>query len=314
MIYIVAEMSSNHNGSLDTALEICKAAKESGADALKLQTYTPAGMTMDKDIFGLYSKSYTRQKWHEEIFNYCKELDLTCFSTPFEKKDVDLLEELDVPMYKVASFEIVDIPLIEYIAQTGKPIILSTGMATTAEIEEAMRAASNCEITLLKCTSSYPAKASQANLLTIPDMKRKYNVPVGISDHTLGIGVSIAAVALGATMVEKHFCVEKMFKKGFDAEFSLLPEEFALMAKECRTVEPVAGKVQYGTTEGELTKLRRSLWVVKDVKKGFLVRDEHIKSLRLNDGIPPKYISAVLGKKAKRNLKRGEPLKWDCIT
>ncbi len=311
MIYFVAEMSANHNGSLDTALEICKAAKESGANAVKLQTYTPSGMTMDKELYNLYTHAYTRQKWHKEIFDYCKEIGLTCFSTPCEKKDVDLLEDLNTPIYKVSSFEIVDIPLIEYIAQTGKPIIISTGMATTLEIEDAIRAVGNCDITLLKCTSAYPSRPEDANLLTIPDMKRRYHLPVGISDHTVGIGVPIAAVALGAEVVEKHFTIEK---KGIDSEFSLLPEEFALMVQECKKVEKAAGKVQYGATDDEWVKYRRSLWVIKDIKAGLIFRDEHIRSLRPNMGISPKHLPAIIGKRAKKDLKKGDPLKWDCIT
>ena len=310
MVYFVAEMSANHNGSLETALEICKAAKESGADAVKLQTYTPSGMSMDKELYNLYTHAYTRQKWHKEIFDYCKEIGITCFSTPFEKKDVDLLEGLGCPIYKVASFEIVDIPLIQYIAKTGKPIILSTGMATTMEIEDAMRAG-NCNVTLLKCTSAYPARPEDANLLTIPDMIRRYHLPVGISDHTIGIGVPVAAVTLGATVVEKHFTIEK---KGIDSEFSLLPDEFALMVQECKRVENAPGNVQYGATSNEWTKYRRSLWVVKDIEKGLRFRDEHIRSLRPNMGISPKYLSAIIGKKAKKHLKKGDPLKWDCIT
>ncbi len=310
-MFIVAEMSSNHQGSLETALKICEVAKKAGADAVKLQTYTPEGMSLNPELRKAYKKAMTPREWHPQIFDKCKELGLVCFSAPFTPDDVDFLETLGCPMYKVASFEIVDIPLIEHIARKKKPIMISTGMATNTEIIEALRAAGNCPVTLLKCTSAYPAEARDANLLTIPDLKHKYGyVKVGISDHTPGIGVSIAAVALGAEVVEKHFTLEK---KGPDAAVSLSPHEFVLLVRECRNAAAALGGVKYGGTPGELKNYRRSLWITKDIQAGEPFTQDNVKSLRPAGGIEPKHMEGVLGKISKRPCKRGEPLIWDCL-
>ena len=308
---IAAELSANHNGKLDTALKTATAAKEAGADALKIQTYTAEGITMDRELTKLYKKAYTPREWHQEIFNHCRELGLLCFSSPFSIDDVDFLETLGCPIYKVASFEIVDIPLIEYIASKRKPMIISTGMATEVEITDALRAAQSCDVTLLKCTSAYPADPKEANLLTMADYRDKWkHVKVGISDHTPGIGVSIAAVALGAEMVEKHFTIEK---KGIDAEVSLLPDEFKLLVTECRRAGDALGKIHYGATSSELKSYRRSLWVTKNIAAGEQFTPEHVKSLRPAGGIAPKHLSNIIGKIAKRACAKGEPLTWDSL-
>ena len=287
-MFIIAEISSNHHGKKETALKLCEAARDAGADAVKLQTFTPEGITLDKELRKAYRKAVTPRSWHEEIFAYCHKLGLTCFSTPANTDDVDFLESLSCPIYKIASFEIIDIPLIEYIARTGKPVIMSTGMATEIEINEALRAAQRCSVTLLKCTSAYPAEAAEANLLTLVDLKQKYkHIRVGISDHAPGIGVSVAAVALGAEVVEKHFTLEK---KGPDAGVSLLPEEFKRLSQECRRAEAAIGHVHYGPTSGELQSYRRSLWAAENIAAGEHFTTENIKSLRPFGALPPKHL------------------------
>jgi len=307
----VAEMSANHQGSKETALKICNAAERAGASAIKLQTYTPENMSLDPELRKLYKKAMTPREWHKDIFEHCKKIGILCFSTPFTIDDVDFLETLDCPMYKVASFELVDIPLIQHIASKGKPIIMSIGMATELEIIDALRAAGNCPVTLLKCTSAYPAEAKQANLATLADLKNKFKyIKVGISDHTPGIGVSVAAVALGAEVVEKHFTLEK---KGVDAAVSLSPYEFSALVTECKRAKDAIGKVAYGSTQGELKDYRRSLWAIKEIKAGEQFTSDNVQSLRPAGGVESKHFPGVLGKKAKRDINKGEPLRWDCF-
>ena len=307
-MYVVAEMSANHNGKLETALEIVEKAAEAGADAVKLQTYTPDGMSLDPDLQKLYRKGALPRKWHRPIFERARELGITCFSAPFTIDDVDFLESLDCPMYKVASFEITDIPLVEYIASKRQPMIISAGMATVQEINLALRAAQDVPVTLLKCTSAYPATPREANILTIPDMAKKYpHVTIGISDHTPGIGVAVAAVGLGAQVVEKHFTVER---KGLDKDVSLMPTQFAQLVEECHRAEDARGKVYYGVSPGEWTQYRRSLWVVKDIAQGETLTHGNIRSLRPVGGLDPAALPVALGKVATRDLARGEPLTW----
>jgi pseudaminic acid synthase len=310
VLTIVAELSANHNGKIETALKACEAAKQAGADALKIQSYTPEGITLDRELTKLYKKGMTPRAWQERIFAKCAEIGLLCFSSPFSYDDADWLEPF-TPFYKVASFELTDLPFIRYLASKGKPLILSTGMATLTEITEALRAAGNCDVTLLKCTSAYPAEAQHANLATLADLRHKFkHVKLGISDHTPGIGVSVAAVALGAEMVEKHFTVEP---KGIDAAVSLMPEEFKLLVAECRRAYESIGRVHYGATEGELLQYRRSLWAVKHIPAGERFTAENVKSLRPAGGLEPKHLPNIIGKVAKCDVKKGEPLTWDCL-
>ncbi|MBZ4642915.1 MAG: N-acetylneuraminate synthase [Deferribacteraceae bacterium] len=333
-VFIIAELSANHNHDLSIAKETIYAMKESGADAVKLQTYTPDTMTIDCDneyfqikqgtlwdgltLYELYKQAYTPWEWHFELKELAEKLGLTFFSTPFDKTSVDFLEELNVPIYKVASFEITDLPLIEYIASKGKPIIISTGIATIEDIDLAVETCrkNGCEdITLLKCTSAYPAPLEEANLLTIPDMKSRFGVKVGLSDHTLGISAPIAAVSLGAQVIEKHFILDKKLG-GPDSAFSLEPKKFAEMVKSIREVEKALGKVTYEISE-KVEKSRifaRSLFVVKDIKAGDFLTNDNIRSIRPGYGLHPKYLKSVLGKKAKYDLAKGTPLKLEFIT
>lgn len=331
---IVAEMSGNHNQSLERALAIVDAAAKAGVDGLKLQTYTADTMTIDCDsedffisnpqslwrgqtYYKLYSKAYTPWEWQERIFDRCRELGLLCFSTPFDASAVDFLETLNAPCYKIASFENIDLPLIRKIARTGKPIIASTGMATVAELDDLVRAVreNGCtDLTLLKCTSSYPATPEGTNLLTIPHMRELFNCKVGLSDHTLGVGVAVASVALGATMIEKHFTLLRA-DGGVDSAFSMEPEEMAQLVRECHSAWQAMGDINYGVSEQEKKSLksRRSLYIVENMQKGDVITEKNMRSIRPGLGLSPKYYDIVLGKKVNQDVKRGTRLAWDMI-
>lgn len=323
--FIIAEMSANHNQHKDIALETIKAAKKAGADAIKIQTYTSETMTLDCDkpdfilgkglwegdtYFQLYRKAYTPWEWHEEIFHMAMEEGITCFSTPFDKTAVDFLEELGNPIYKIASFEITDIPLIKYIAQKNKPIILSTGVATEEDIVLALdtiRGEGNNDITLLKCTSAYPAPLEDANLITIPDMKQRFGVKVGLSDHSEGSVVPMTAVALGAAVVEKHFIINRSIG-GPDSAFSMEADEFAQMVQSVRDVEKTLGKVYYPTDPWSIKgrEHSRSLYVAENMKAGDVITEKNVRSVRPGFGLHPKYLPELIGKKVNRDLEKGE--------
>jgi pseudaminic acid synthase len=323
-LFIIAELSANHNGSIETAIETIRAAKRAGADAIKLQTYTADTMTIDCDkddfiikgtiwegqnLYKLYQQAYTPWEWHKELFRVAKEEGLECFSSPFDKSAVDFLEELEVPAYKIASFEITDIPLIEYVASKGKPVILSTGIATLEDIELALDAChrmGNQNIGLLKCTSSYPAPVEEANMAMIPDFKERFNVIPGLSDHTLGSTVPIVATTLGARIVEKHFILDRSIG-GPDASFSMNEEEFTEMVKAVREAEKAVGQVTNKPTEKQIKgrAFSRSLYVVKDIKKGDVITEENVKSIRPGFGLHPKYLKDVIGLKSKFDLEKG---------
>ncbi len=328
--YIIAEMSANHNGSLQNALDIIKYAKEIGANAVKLQTYTADTLTLNSDkedfiikggtlwdgktLYELYQEAYTPWEWHEELFNYAKEIGIDIFSTPFDKSSVDFLEQFDPPVYKIASFEITDYELIRYTASKGKPMIISTGIATIQEIQDAVdicRGEGNNDIILLKCTSAYPAPLEDANLKTIPNMAETFDVTVGFSDHTLGITAPIVAVTLGAKVIEKHFILDKSIG-GPDADFSLDKEEFAQMVKTVRDTEKLIGKVDYAMTEkkSKSRQFARSLYIAKDVRNGELFTEENIRSVRPGYGLHPKYLYKIIGNKAMRNYKKGEAVDY----
>jgi len=332
--FIIAEMSGNHNQSLDRALEIVEAAAKSGAHGLKLQTYTPDTMTLDlnegeffisddkslwkgQSLYSLYQKAYTPWEWHKPIFKRARELGLIAFSTAFDETAVDFLETLDVPCYKIASFENTDLPLIQKIAATGKPIIMSTGMATVAELDESVRAAreAGCkDLVLLKCTSTYPASPENSNLLTIPHMRELFNCDVGLSDHTMGIGVAVAAVALGATVIEKHFTLSRK-DGGVDSAFSLEPHEMKALVEETKRAWQAMGKINYGPTKAEKKSIRfrRSLYVTQDLQAGDVLTKENVRSIRPGHGLSPKYLDMVLGKSVTKDVKRGTPLKWELL-
>ena len=330
--FIIAEMSGNHNHSLERALEIVDAAADAGVDALKIQTYTADTITIDKSdgeffiadskslwkgesLYSLYEKAYTPWEWHKPIFDRCKEKGIIGFSTPFDFTAVDFLEDLDVPFYKIASFENVDIPLIHKIAKTGKPIIASTGMASLAELSELVETAkaNGCnDLTLLKCTSSYPATPAGSNLATIPHMKALFDCTVGLSDHTLGIGAAVASIAFGAMVIEKHFTLSRA-EGGVDAAFSLEPHEMKQLVKEVNAAYEAIGTVHYGLTSQESTKFRRSLYIVEDMKAGDVITEKNMRSIRPGLGLPPKYYDILLGKKVKCDVKRGTALTWDTI-
>jgi pseudaminic acid synthase len=333
-VFIIAELSANHNGSIETALETVKAAKRAGADAIKLQTYTAETMTIDckndvfmikqdtawdgEYLFDLYKRAYTPWEWHQEIYNLAKEEGLICFSSPFDNSAVDLLEELDSPIYKIASFEITDIPLIEYSASKGKPMIISIGIAEIEDIElaiETCKKAGNNDITILKCTSAYPADPIDANLLTIPDIKSRFGVKAGLSDHTMGIEGPVVATVLGATVIEKHFILDKSIG-GPDAHFSLDEKEFTEMVKAVRTAEKMIGKADYEMTEKKKKsrQFSRSLFVVKDVKAGEVITKENVRSIRPGYGLHPKYYSEIIGKNFKKDIERGTPISFELIT
>lgn len=323
--FIIAEMSANHNQHKETAIETIKAAKKAGADAIKIQTYTSETMTIDcrkpdfilgkglwegDSYFQLYRKAYTPWEWHEEIFHVAKEEGLICFSTPFDKTAVDFLEELGNPIYKIASFEITDIPLIEYAAKKGKPMVISTGIATPNDIQLALDACKRegCEdVTLLHCVSAYPAPMELVNLNTMMDMAKRYGVRVGLSDHTMGSDVAIAAVALGATMVEKHFILDRNIG-GPDSVFSMQKDEFAAMVQSIRNVEKALGTVAYKLDSSAIKgrEFSRSLYIAEDMKAGDVITEQNVRSVRPGYGLHPKYLPEILGKRVNRDLEKGE--------
>lgn len=331
--YIIAEMSGNHNGSKEKAFEIMRAAKEAGADCIKIQTYTPDTLTIDCDneyfqvssgtwegenLYSLYGKAFTPWEWQKDLKEEADRLGLDFLSTPFDTTSVDFLEEMGLEYYKIASFELVDIPLIKYIAKKGKPIILSTGMSNVEEIEDALTCIKeqgmDNQVVLLKCSSSYPAISDDMNLATISDMGKRFGVPIGLSDHTLGDLSAIASVAMGARVVEKHFCMARS-EGGPDASFSMEPAEFKEMVEHIRQVEKAMGQVSYGVTKTEESSMcfRRSLFVVQDVKAGETFTAENVRSIRPGYGIKPKHYEEVLGKTATKDIKRGTPLQFDMI-
>jgi len=333
-VFFVAEMSGNHNQSLEKALEIVDAAARAGASALKIQTYTSDTMTLDveegeffihdetslwkgQSLHELYKKAYTPWEWHKPILERCRQRGVIGFSTPFDETAVDYLESLDVPLYKISSFENVDIPLIQKVASTKKPLMISTGMATIEELDEAVAAArgAGChDLVLLKCVSAYPSPAEDANLLTMQDLKRRYGCLVGLSDHSLGVGVSIAAATLGADVIERHLTIRRC-DGGVDAAFSLEPEELKLLVEEAQKAKQALGRVSYGLVESEKqsVKFRRSIYVAQDIKKNALLTKENIRVIRPGLGLAPKYFSAILKKKAACDLKKGTPLHWDDV-
>ena len=322
-VFIIAELSANHNRSLQIAKDTVYAAKNAGADAVKLQTYTPEWMTIkcdkkefkagdlwkDEYLFDLYKKAMTPLEWHKELFSYARSLDLEVFSSPFSKEAVDFLEQFNPPAYKIASFEITDYELIDYTAGKGRPIIVSTGIAEFEDIQNAVDTAKkhNIDIALLKCTSAYPAPRNEINLKTIKALEEVFNVTVGFSDHTLGISAPIAAVSLGARIIEKHFILDKNIDSP-DKEFSLTPKDFKEMVKAVREVEEMIGEVSFKPKKGR--NFARSLYVVKDIKKGEKFTKENIKAIRPGLGLHPKYLPQILGKKACRDFERGEALEW----
>ena len=332
--FIIAEMSGNHNQSLERALAIVDAAAAAGVDAIKIQTYTADTMTLDIDtgeffiadqnslwkgesLYRLYEKAHTPWEWHKPIFDRCKELGIVGFSTPFDDTSVDFLEELGVPCYKIASFENIDLPLIRKAARTGKPIIASTGMTTVSELSDLVQTArdNGCtDLTLLKCTSSYPSSPEGTNLRTIPHMRELFGCDVGLSDHTLGIGVAVASVALGATVIEKHFTLSRA-DGGVDAAFSLEPDEMAQLVCECRAAALAMGEVRYEMAEQEKKSLqfRRSLYIVEDMRAGDVLTEKNLRRIRPGHGVSPKHYDALLGKKVRCDVKRGTPMSWELL-
>jgi pseudaminic acid synthase len=328
--FIIAELSANHNGSLETAIETIRAAKRAGANCIKLQTYTADTMTIDcdkvdfvikgtiwegKNLYKLYQEAYTPWQWHEELFKVAKEEGLICFSSPFDKTAVDFLETLNVPAYKIASFEITDIPLIEYTASKGKPIILSTGIAEEADIElalDACRRMGNNDIALLKCTSNYPAPINEANMCMVKDLAERFNVISGLSDHTMGATVPIVATVFGAKIIEKHFILDRSIG-GPDASFSMNEEEFTAMVKAVREAESAIGAVDYTLTEKQAKgkDFSRSLYVVEDMKAGDVITEKNVHSIRPGFGLHPKYYNGILGKKVNINIEKGTALNFN---
>ncbi len=333
--FIVAEMSGNHNHSLERALEIVEAAAKAGVNAVKIQTYTAETMTLNinqgefyinnpdslwhgNSLYQLYQLAYTPWEWHKPIFDKCQELGIIGFSTPFDATAVDFLESLEVPCYKIASFENIDLPLIRKVARTGKPMIISTGMATVAELDETVRTAreAGCQdLILLKCTSTYPATPENSNLLTIPHLRDLFNVEVGLSDHTMGIGVAVASVALGATFIEKHFTLRRA-DGGVDSAFSMEVEEMQQLVIESKRAWQAMGNIQYGATEAEKESVnfRRSLYISQDMKAGDILTPKNLKIVRPGLGLPPKYYDILLGKSVKQDVKTGTPINWDLVT
>lgn len=333
--FIIAEMSGNHNQSLERALEIVEAAAEAGAHALKIQTYTADTMTLNienpdffiddreslwagENLYKLYQQAYTPWEWHEIIFERAKELGMIAFSTPFDETAVDFLEQLNVPLYKIASFENNDIPLIRKVAKTGKPMIVSTGMATLAELEElvkVVKSEGNDNLVLLKCTSTYPATPENTNILTIPHMRQLFEgVQIGLSDHTLGIGVAVASVALGATVIEKHFTLSRT-DGGVDSAFSMEPSEMKALVEETGKCWQSLGEVKYGPTEREINslKFRRSLYISENMRAGDIISSENVRIVRPGYGMEPKYFDLVLGKSVKKDVTKGTPLSWELL-
>jgi N-acetylneuraminate synthase len=332
-VYCIAELSGNHNQSFDQAVELIHAAREAGADAIKLQTYTADTLTIRSDreyfrvgggtlwdgrtLYDLYKEAYTPWDWQPKLKAIANELGMDLFSTPFDSTAVDFLEEMDVPVHKIASFELVDLPLIKRVAQTGKPMIISTGMATLSEIDDAVSAAREggaAQVALLKCNSAYPAPASEMNLRTIPHLADAFNVVVGLSDHTLGISVAVASVALGACIIEKHLTLSRSVP-GPDSAFSLEPNEFKAMVDAVRETQLSLGQVQYHVSERESASrvFRRSLFVVKDVKAGDAFTEDNVRSIRPAHGLPPKFLPEILGRTAVRDISMGTPLEWSLI-
>ena len=333
--FVIAEMSGNHNQSLERALMIVEAAAKTGAQGLKLQTYTADTITINKSdgeffisdpksqwkgssLYELYSKAFTPWEWHKPIFDRARELGMIPFSTPFDDTSVDFLESLDVPCYKIASFENTDLPLIRRVASTGKPLIISTGMASIAELDDTVKAAREVgckDLILLKCTSTYPAAASNTNILTIPHMRELFGCEVGLSDHTMGVGVSVASVALGATVIEKHFTLNRA-DGGVDSTFSMEPAEMSQLVAETERAWQALGKVTYGATEAEKKSIvfRRSLYVVKDLKAGDVLTKENVRAIRPGLGLPTKYLDVVLGRSLSRDVVRGTALRFDFLS
>lgn len=330
--YIIAEMSGNHAGSIERAKEIIRAAKDAGADCIKIQTYTPDTITIDCDnayfhidngtwegenLYHLYEKAYTPWEWQAELKAEADKVGIDFFSTPFDFTAVDFLEELGVEFYKIASFELVDIPLIKYVASKGKPIIMSTGMSTLAEIDEAVqaiRSQGNNQIALLRCASAYPAITDEMNLRTMQNMGETFGVPVGLSDHSMGSIGAVTAVALGAKIIEKHFCLSREIENP-DSSFSMNPEEFKQMVQDIRQAEKAIGIVKYGVSEQENSNLqfRRSIFCVEDIKKGEEITEKNIRVIRPGQGASPKYFETLIGQKALCDIKRGTPLKLDMV-
>lgn len=332
--FIIAEMSGNHNQSLDEAIAIVEAAAKAGVDALKLQTYTADTMTLDvKDgdffisdksslwyghsLYELYQKAYTPWEWHKPIMEKCKQIGILCFSTPFDETAVNFLETLNVPCYKIASFENVHLSLIEKVAKTGKPLIISTGMASVSEIQDAVETArkAGCkDLILMKCNSGYPANPAETNVTTIPHMSQLFKCHVGLSDHSLGIGVALAGVAVGAVAIEKHFIVSDE-TKSVDSDFSMSFEEMKMLVEESKKVQMALGEVAYGPTERELSSLvfRRSLYIAKDLKAGAIISRDDVRVVRPGNGLKPKFESMLLGKKVTQDIKRGTPVSWNLV-
>jgi len=331
-VFIIAELSANHGGSLETAIETIKAARRAGADCIKLQTYTPDTITLDsrkpdfmvkgtiwegRNLYDLYKEAYTPWEWHEALFKAAAAEGLICFSSPFDKTAVDLLEALQTPAYKIASFEITDIPLIEYVASKGKPIIISTGIANEDDIQlaiEACKGKGNDQIALLKCTSSYPAPIEEANMVMIKDLAVRYGVITGLSDHTIGNTVPVVATCFGARIIEKHFILDRSIG-GPDASFSMNESEFAAMVKAVREAEIAIGEVDYKLTPKQISgrDYSRSLYIVKDILAGELITEEHIRSIRPGYGLHPKYFTGILGKRINKDVVRGTPLQLSDI-
>jgi N-acetylneuraminate synthase len=332
--FVIAEMSGNHNQSIERALSIVDAAAASGAHAVKIQTYTPDTMTLDlshgeffiadptsqwqgRSLYDLYAEACTPWEWHSAIFERARERGIIAFSTPFDATSVEFLEELDVPCYKIASFENTDLPLIRQVAATGKPLIISTGMASIAELEDAVRAAreAGCEqLVLLKCTSTYPATPANTNIRTIPHLRELFGTEVGLSDHTLGVGVAVASVALGATVIEKHFTLSRG-DGGVDSTFSLEPLEMAALVAETQRAWAALGQVTYGPTEAEHKSLvfRRSLYISEDLPSGTVLTRQNLRAIRPGLGLSPKFLELALGRTVKRDVVRGTPLAWDLL-
>lgn len=331
-VYVIAEMSANHAGSLNHAKEIIYAAKEAGADCIKIQTYTADTMTIDcsnqyfnidkgtwkgENLYSLYQKAYTPWEWQAELKELADKLEINFLSTPFDKTSVDFLEELGLEFYKIASFELVDIPLIEYVASKGKPIIMSTGMGTLGEIEDAVnavRSQGNNQLALLKCASAYPAITDDMNLKTMINLRDTFQVPVGLSDHSMGSLGAVIAVAMGASIIEKHFCISRE-NENPDSSFSMEADEFANMVRDIRLAEKAIGQVRYGVTDQERDNInfRRSIFAVKDIKKGEVFTNDNIRIIRPGYGLAPKYIHDVLNRKSNRDIKRGTPINLNFI-